>query len=669
MCGIAGYWSSPLPSDLLIGQVETMIDALVHRGPDDSGIWVDARSGIGLGHRRLSILDLSAEGHQPMFSPSGRYAIIFNGEIYNFETLRRELMGVRWRGHSDTEVMLAAIEAWGLINAVRRFVGMFAFALWDRQEQRLHLVRDRLGIKPLYFGSTNGTLLFGSELKAICRHPSFDCVIDHGSILAFLRHNYIPAPHTIYTGIYKLWPGSIATFIFASDDAKVESYWSATDTALEGAGNRFKGNDEDAIDELHKVLREAVGLRMVADVPLGAFLSGGIDSSVVVALMQAQSAQPVKTFSIGFSESEFNEAPFAANVARHLGTDHTEMYLTDSQARDAIPVIAAIHDEPFADSSQLPTYLLSHLTRQSVKVSLSGDGGDELFAGYTRYVWVNSVWNRLHLMPRPFRRGLGRMIQTIDPSGWDSIARPFASYLPSHQPGSSFGGQLSKLSRLLLIDDPSRFYREFVSHSPEPASFLPSMVESKTAFDSMDGWQRLPDYFSQMQCLDTITYLPDDILVKVDRASMAVSLEARVPLLDHRVVEMAWRLPFLMKVRHGQGKWILRQVLKKYIPPEMIDRPKMGFGVPLGRWLRGPLRDWAEDLLLPSRLASDGILNVHAVRDMWRQHVAGTHNWQYQIWNLLMLQGWLSSSRRSYFGVPAGQCQPNRHDSARVAAN
>ena len=402
---------------------------------------------------------------------------------------------------------------------------------------------------------------------------------------------------------------------------------------------------------MHTALREAVGLRMIADVPLGAFLSGGIDSSVVVALMQSQSTRPVRTFSIGFSEAEFNEAPYAAKVAHHLGTDHTEMYVTDREALDAVPAVSVIHDEPFADSSQLPTFLLAQMTRRHVTVSLSGDGGDELFAGYTRYFWVDRVWRKLHLLPRPIRESLGNAIRLANPARWDIMARPFTSYLPARQPGSSFGGQLSKLSRLLLIEDPAQFYREFISHAPDPRALLPGVIEATTAFDMVDGWRQLPDYFSQMQCLDTITYLPDDILVKVDRASMAVSLEARVPLLDHRVVEMAWRLPLSLKVRDGQGKWILRQVLKKYLPLEMFDRPKMGFGVPLGRWLRGSLRDWAEDLLEVSRLASDGILDVALVREMWEQHLAGSHNWQYQLWNLLMLQAWLESTRHQTAAV------------------
>lgn len=645
MCGIAGSWSAPLPSDELVSRVEVMTNALVHRGPDDCGTWVDARCGLGLGHRRLSILDLSPEGHQPMFSVSGRYVIAFNGEVFNFEALRKELPTTAWRGHSDTEVLLAAIETWGLSAAVRRLVGMFAFALWDRHARRLHLVRDRLGIKPLCYGWNHGSLLFASELKAICQYPDFDREIDRSSIVAFLRHNYIPAPHTIYRGMFKLRQGTIATFTSASQPARVETYWSGTDAALEGVRHQFVGSDADAVEELHRLLSDAVGLRMIADVPLGAFLSGGIDSSLVVALMQAQSTRPVRTFSIGFSEAEFDEAPYAAKVAYHLGTDHTEMYVTDREALDAVPAISVIHDEPFADSSQLPTFLLAHMTRRHVKVSLSGDGGDELFAGYTRYFWVDRVWRKLHLMPRPVRGSLGKAIRMAHPARWDAMARPFAPYLPARQPGSSFGGQLSKLSRLLLIDDPTQFYREFISHSPDPCTLSPDVSEATTAFDMTGGWRELPDYFSQMQCLDTVTYLPDDILVKVDRASMAVSLEARVPLLDHRVVEMAWRLPLSMKVRDGQGKWIIRQVLKKYVPLEMFDRPKMGFGVPLSRWLRGALREWAEDLLQAPRLASDGILDVKAVRQLWEQHLAGTHNWQYQVWNLLMLQAWLESTR------------------------
>ncbi len=624
-----------------------MAQAIVHRGPDDGGLWVDAYCGIALGHRRLSILDLSPEGHQPMFSASGRYVIVFNGEVYNFEELGKQLPGVNWRGHSDTEVILAAVEAWGLNAAVRRFVGMFAFALWDRQERRLYLVRDRIGIKPLYYGWSGATLFFGSEVRSMRQHPDFCCEIDRASVVAYLRHNYIPSPHTIYQGVSKLEPGTVACFAEPQKrEVETERYWSATEVALAGQQQPFDGTASEAVEELHRLLQSAVGLRMISDVPLGAFLSGGIDSSLVVALMQAQSSRPVRTFSIGFAEPEYNEACYAASVAKHLRTDHTEFYVTPREAQEAIPMIAGLYDEPFADSSQLPTFLLSRLTRKHVTVSLSGDGGDELFAGYTRYYWVDKVWRNLQRVPRPVRAALGKILGSLSPATWDAAVRPFARVLPAHNNHSTFGNKLNKLARLMMIRDGTAFYRDFISHCSDPAQLVPGATEAATVFAASSACNTLPNYISQMQALDILTYLPDDILVKVDRASMAVGLEARVPLLDHRVVEFAWRLPPSLKMRDGQAKWVLRQVLEKYVPRELFDRPKMGFGIPIGQWLRGPLRDWAEEMLEPSRLKADDLLNVEAVRRLWKQHLAGTHDWQYQLWSFIMLQAWLRSVSR-----------------------
>ena len=644
MCGIAGFWSSPATEAELLEMLAPMTSALQHRGPDDCGLWCEPSVGIGLGHRRLSIIDLSPQGHQPMFSGSGRYVIVFNGEIYNFEQLRKELDSQVWRGHSDTEVILAAVEAWGLENAVKRFVGIFAFALWDRAERTLHLVRDHLGVKPLYYGWNNQCLLFASEVKALRCHPRFSGELNRDAIAAYLRYGYIPAPHSIYCDIYKLEPGTIATFRSASRAFRVTRYWSASEAALAGTRQPFNGRADEAIEQLNALLTEAVGLQMASDVPLGAFLSGGIDSSLVVSLMQARSTSKVRSFSIGFTEPKYNEAPYAAEVARHLGTEHTELYVTEDQAQRYVPTIASLYDEPFADSSQLPTFLVSQMARKHVTVSLSGDGGDELFAGYSRYVWADRTWRWMRLLGSPLRRHLGTSISKVSPATVDTLLRPVEKALPGGYGEGSFGNKVHRLSRLMESSDPANLYRNFLSHIQYPERFLIRGSEAESYFHTNRDWKALPDYVSQMQCLDSLTYLPDDILVKLDRASMAVGLEARVPLLDHRVFEFAWRLPLSMKVRQGQGKWLLRRLLERYVPPALINRPKKGFSVPIGQWLRGPLRDWAESLLDPARIRSSGLLRTEEVSRMWLQHSSGSYDWEYQLWNVLMLESWLESS-------------------------
>lgn len=644
MCGITGFWSTPATEAELLEMLAPMTSALQHRGPDDCGLWCEPAVGIGLGHRRLSIIDLSPQGHQPMFSGSGRYVIVFNGEIYNFEKLRKELDSQVWRGHSDTEVILAAVEAWGLENAVKRFVGIFAFALWDRAERTLHLVRDHLGVKPLYYGWNNQCLLFASEVRSLRCHPRFHGELNRGAIAAYLRYCYIPAPHSIYCDIYKLEPGTIATFRDASGAFRVTRYWSASEAALAGTRQPFNGSAAEAIEQLNALLTEAVGLQMVSDVPLGAFLSGGIDSSLVVSLMQAQSTRPVRSFSIGFTEPKYNEAPYAAEVARHLGTDHTELYVTEEHAQQYVPTIASLYDEPFADPSQLPTFLVSQLAREHVTVSLSGDGGDELFAGYTRYPWADRTWRWMRLLGSPLRHILGTSISKVPPATIDALLRPVEGALPAGNKQSTFGNKLHRLCLLMDSADLANFYRNFISYDQDPEKLLMSGREAETCFHSNRDWRALPDYVSQMQCLDSLTYLPDDILVKVDRASMAVGLEARVPLLDHRVFEFAWRLPLSLKMHQGQGKWVLRRLLDRYVPPALVNRPKMGFGVPVGQWLRGPLRDWAESLIDPARLRSGGLLKTEEVSRMWSQHCSGTHDLSQQMWNILMLQSWLDSS-------------------------
>jgi len=645
MCGIAGFWRAGSDYRDLGPIVRAMTDVISYRGPDDQGHWIDPNVGLALGHRRLSIIDLSPEGHQPMVSASGRFVMVFNGEVYNYEEIRRELGDRVWRGHSDTEVMLEAIETWGLEAAVRRFVGMFAFALWDRQERTLSLVRDRLGIKPLYYGWTRDALVFGSELKPFRCYPEFEGEIDRGALCLFIRHNYIPAPYTIYRGVYKLPPGTILTLRHAIPDTRPSPapYWSLRQVADEGVAHPFTGSEGEAEAELERRLNEAVRLRMVADVPLGAFLSGGIDSSLVVALMQAQSSRPVRTFTIGFHEEGFNEAEHARKVARHLGTDHTELYLTPQEAMAVIPELPAMYDEPFSDGSQIPTFLVSRLARESVTVSLSGDGGDELFGGYLRYFVGPGTWNRVRWLTRPGRRSLAGALRAFSPGGWDRLTGPLGRLVPA----GITGDRVHKWAELLDVADADQLYSRLLSHVSDPRQVVCTEHEPTTMMMQPESWVATPDLVHRMMYVDAMMYLPDDILTKVDRASMAVSLEARVPVLDHRVVEFAWKIPVSMKVRNGQGKWILRNVLYRHVPRELFERPKKGFSVPLGVWLRGPLRDWAESLLDRDRLDREGLLRTEAIRAKWDEHLSGDRWWQGFIWNILMFQAWLEEHRGS----------------------
>jgi len=626
--------------------VERMADTLHHRGPDDHGSWTDAHSGIALGHRRLSILDLSVEGHQPMRSASGRYVIAFNGEIYNFESLRRELEGIAWRGHSDTEVMLAGFERWGVEGALRRFNGMFAFALWDRETKTLHLARDRLGEKPLYYGWSGKTFLFASELKALRVHPAWRGEIDRDALTAYLRHNYVPAPYSIYKGISKLAPAHrLEVPLDAPHSRAPEPYWSMRHAAEMGASNPLRGSEQAIVDELDLLLRDAVKIRTVADVPVGVFLSGGVDSSTVVSLMQAQAREPVKTFSIGFSEEGYNEAVHAKAVAKHLGTDHTELYVTPHEALALIPELPEVYDEPFSDSSQIPTMLVSRLARSKVTVTLSGDGGDELFCGYVRYFWGRSIWNRLERWPYGLRNAAAGALRTVSQDSWKLLLRGATRLLPSVRGTEITAERLQKLAALLAMRSPEMFYHGLISHWDHPESVVLQAREAPTLLTDPAAWAKLDDFTLRMMYFDVLTYLPDDILVKVDRASMAVGLEARVPLLDHRVVEYAWRVPLSMKIRAGQGKWLLRQVLYRYVPPALIDRPKMGFGVPIDAWLRGPLRAWAEALLSQRRLVEDGYFDPEPIRRKWIEHVKGVHDWHYWLWDILMFQAWLDKER------------------------
>ena len=655
MCGIAGILDRR--SEDLRPVIDRMVKALHHRGPDASGTWVDERTGLALGHARLSIIDLSAEGNQPMLSASGRYVLTYNGEVYNFQELRRDLdrRGHRFRGRSDTEVMLAAFDNWGIETSLDRFVGMFAFGVWDKSERRLTLARDRLGKKPLYFGWMGDTFLFGSELKALRAHPAFYGEINRDVLALYLRHGYVPAPYCIYRNLYQLMPGSVLGI--SGDHRHRESdfspfpeseqtpcrpmrYWSARDAVERGSAQVSSMSEQEAIEELDGLLREAVRIRMVADVPLGAFLSGGVDSSTVVALMQVQSTQPVRTFTVGYHEEEFNEARHAKDVAAHLGTDHTELYVTPQDAMAVIPRLPQLYDEPFGDSSQIPTFLVSELTRRHITVSLSGDGGDELFGGYTRYFNCQLIWNRLMTIPAPLRRVLAFGIHSVSPSQWTALVRYMTPLLPKRLRMTLPGDKLYKLANLLIMAGPETLYHRLISQWPDPTAVVLGSVEPSTPVTDRARWATVPGLMEQMMYLDTVTYLPDDILVKIDRASMGIGLETRTPLLDHRVVELAWRLPTSLKVRNGEGKWALRQVLHKYVPRRLIDRPKMGFGIPIDSWLRGSLRAWAESLIEEQRLRDEGFFDPVPIRERWAAHLSGQRDWQYALWTVLMFQAW-----------------------------
>lgn len=584
-----------------------------------------------------------------MISVSGRHVIIYNGEVYNFEEIRADLGPHRWRGHSDTEVILEAFDRWGAEAAVQRFVGMFAIALWDRLERRLYLVRDRLGIKPLYYGRAGDAFVFGSELKAICQHPEFSAEIDRDALALYMRHNYVPSPHCIYKGLRKLQPGCLLTLDSAESAPTISQYWSAEQIALSRPQPLSRANDADTVDELHELLLRAVRLRMIADVPLGAFLSGGVDSSAVVALMQAQSSCPVKTFTIGFHDEEYNEAVDAKRVAEHLRTDHTELYLSPKDAQDVIPLLAAMYDEPFSDSSQIPTFLVSKLARRSVTVSLSGDGGDELFGGYTRYQLTRKIWNVLRFLPKSVRNVTSSALHAVPLRQIDSGLQMLFPLMRKSREQRTIGDKAHKLANVLSLDGPEALYNHMLSHWKKPSEIVLGSSEPNTFRESISKVFNSAGVEDAMMIADLLNYLPDDILTKVDRASMAVSLEARVPLLDHRVVEFALRLPLRLKVRKGTTKWILRQVLHRYVPPQLIERPKMGFGVPIGRWLRSELRDWAEHLLSPRSLSDHGFFDVNGIREKWDEHLSGARNWQNLLWDVLVFQDWVvnGNSRRS----------------------
>lgn len=653
MCGLVGFidGSHKFSNEQKTSFIKKMSDTLFKRGPDDFGHWNDSTSQVYLGFRRLAILDLSSAGHQPMTSQSLRYQIVFNGEIYNHLELREELESlqgkIQWRGHSDTETILAAIEKWGLEVAVLKLVGMFAFALFDSFTNTLTLGRDRAGEKPLYYGfqGKENVFLFGSELKALKAHPVFENDIDRGALSLFLRYNYVPAPHSIYKGLRKLIPGTLLTIDLKNLTTKETIFWSGTEQSVKSALNPTTETAEQAIGSLETLLKKAVRQQMISDVPLGAFLSGGIDSTTVVALMQAQSNQKIKTFTIGFHEKGYNEAQFANEVAIHLGTDHTELYVTAAQAMDVIGKLPEIYDEPFADSSQIPTFLVAELAKKSVTVALSGDAGDELFGGYNRYHMGSSLWPKISQIPKPLRSLLSHSVGRISPESWNTIGEKVESLISDKYKLSNFGDKFYKGASVIGAASIEELYYSLLGHWQNPESVVINGHEPETFFKNAANELNNLDPIQKMMILDFQGYLPDDILVKVDRASMGVSLEARVPFLDHRVIEYAWSLPLSFKLREGQTKWILRQVLYKYVPAQMMERPKKGFSIPIDSWLRGPLKEWAENLLDEDRLKKEGFFHPLAIREKWEEHLSGKRNCSEHLWSVLMFQAWLNEQR------------------------
>lgn len=643
MCGFAGIFAGSRKTNGDLGSVaEAMAATLGHRGPDDQGAWVDHEAGIALGFRRLAIIDLSQEGRQPMQSHSGRFTLAYNGEVYNHEVLRRELElhGARFRGDSDTEVILSAFEKWGVSDAILRFEGMFAMALWDSEDRSLTLVRDRLGIKPLFYQARAGTLLFGSELKALAAAPGFDRTLDTEALTSYLRYLYVPAPSTIYRHTRKLPPGhSLRIGDLDASFPDPQAYWSLPDVAATRRSAPFQGSPEEAVDALEALLLDSVSAHMRADVPLGAFLSAGIDSSTVVSMMQEVAPRPVRTFSVAFDVTKHNEAPEAARIARHIGSDHTELMLTGTEALDVVPLLPEIFDEPHADTSQVPVYMLCAKARKEVTVALSGDGGDEVFAGYNRYTYGPELFERLMRIPRPARRMLSAGIASVSPASWDRVHGALSPFLPSSLRQRLVGEKIHKTGRMLKAASPSGMYRSLVSAWPEPEALVVGGTDTSTTFEQTIE-SDTDSLLTRILLGDQLVYLPDDQLAKVDRASMSVGLEVRVPLVDHRLVEFAWSLPQELKIRGTTGKWILRQVLHRRVPSELMERPKMGLSVPVGRWLRGPLKPWAEALLEEARLEREGVLAAGPIRRAWSGLLRGREEDSLGLWAVLIFQAW-----------------------------
>ena len=654
MCGITGIFGN-LRKEEFDSSIHEMSATLNHRGPDDAGTWINEENGVAFGHQRLSIIDLSSAGHQPMVSPCGRFTTVFNGEIYNHLQLRDKLNTSAnkqsWKGHSDTETLVTAFSQWGIEKTLQQLVGMFAIAVWDFKEKRLFLIRDRFGEKPLYYGWSNGVFLFGSELKALQKYKRFSNQIDRGALSLYMKYMYVPTPYSIFRDIYKLEPGCILQIDkgtkpptlplfapFRDQGINIAQWYSISNMAQAGQKNLIT-DQNDAVDLIEKTLLESVRSQLISDVPLGAFLSGGIDSSVITALMQKVCKDPVKTFTIGFEESSFNEAIYAKEVSRHLGTEHHELYVTSSDAFKVIPHLPTLYDEPFADSSQIPTYLVSKLARESVTVSLSGDAGDELFGGYNRYLWGSRVWNKVRWMPLIVRQTLGVAINKISVNTWDSIGNS----LPNSSRVSLMGDKAHRMAhRLKNVKSLDDVYHSLVTEGyKEDGLVVNDKAALITKLDNNDIVSGIVDFEHRMMLLDSLTYLPDDILTKVDRAAMGVSLETRIPFLDYRVAELAWRLPLDTKINNGETKWPIRQVLYKYVPKVLIERPKAGFAIPVGQWIRGPLREWAADLLNEERIRREGYFNPELVQQLWQQHLSGKYDWTPRLWAILMFQAWL----------------------------
>lgn len=638
MCGFTGFISFSDESELVLNDIiREMNVKLYNRGPDSDGFYIDASHGIALGHRRLAIQDLSPAGHQPMCSESGRYVLVFNGEVYNHLELRKKLGRERWRGHSDTETILACIDKWGFQDTLAKLTGMFAIALWDINKKTLTLARDRLGEKPLYYAKQNGTLIFGSELKALKQHPDFKSEINRDALCLYMRHNCIPAPYSIYNDTYKLLPGTCIEFDTSLNGVEFD-YWSATQLINTSVNNKFQGSAEDAVKELDSILGKSVHQQVLSDVPVGAFLSGGIDSTAIVALLQSNATTKVKTFTIGFDNKSYNEAEHAKLIANHLGTDHTELYLSPKDSMEVIPELPILYDEPFADSSQIPTYLVSKLAKSHVTVALSGDGGDELFAGYNRHKLARTLWPKVNCLPTTIRSFLSSSLLKYNPNQLDKLNL----LLPGTMKMRQLGDKLHKSARVLSAKDDLALYKALVSHFEHPEKIVINGSEPGSIITNNKLTAELTTT-EKMMALDLLTYMPDDILVKVDRAAMGTSLETRVPMLDHSVVEFAWSLPIDIKLKDGITKWPLRELLYKYVPKELIERPKMGFALPLDSWLRGPLRDWANGLLAPERIIKDGFFYEHEVNHLWQEHLSGITNNTPQLWCILMFNAWLDN--------------------------